>query len=318
MVRIKPFPLFETATLRSPQNVVVSTRNGKMFATKWPRKRGPAKTPGAYYQQQTFGIAANWAANAEPANLAMAIEMAKETTMIPRDFLTAAAYGKILTITLPDGTQWERYWDVAVNAQLTLDQVTTTVGALIYRSPAGWIEVPPGPNGYYLAIIDNQPIWLPPPSPTPAATKRPFNGQFYATSSVAIAINSAGGCYFWLETGDTYNGVEFPSALLTTTSKVTPVVYNGNQLAPVTLVATGPQQSFATRGIQRLPFSAPWVVPTTAWYAVGYQLSGASLNQLNTPSSIPSWSGNATYPPPSTFGAYINSAANNVQKAWLY
>jgi hypothetical protein len=318
MVKITPFPLYQTSTLRSPRNVVVSTKNGKLIATKWPRKRGPAKTPGAYYQQQTFGIAANWAADPEPANLAMAIEMAKDTTMIPRDFLTAAAYGKILTITLPDGTQWERYWDVAANAQLTLDQITTTIGALIYRSPAGWVEVPPGPDGYYLSIIDHQPIWLPAPTAPTSEALSPFQGMLYAASSSAILINSTGGPYFLLEQGKQYAGVAVIARNITTAALLSAVVYAGDLNAPTTREIYSPQYQFSAPGLLHLPFPTPWTVPSTGMYAIGITTRGAVWSQCNTTSAIGKWYGSTSYPPPDPMSSYTLSAAPNIPTCWLY
>lgn len=42
---------------------------------------------------------------------------------------------------------------------LVLDQITDTVGSILYRGPAGWIGLDPGSSGQVLAIVDGEPVW---------------------------------------------------------------------------------------------------------------------------------------------------------------
>lgn len=159
MAKAKDWPLVEGAVARSKGSLnTIRTKFGTYYQA-WPKKRGKAKQGYDLYKQAEFGLAAKWAVTPEPIMYQTAIELAKGTDLVPRDYLMRASYGTYYRIFKEDGTEAEYYRMVAPNAQLILDQVTDTVGAMLYRAPIGWIQVPPGNNGQVLAFIDMTPAW---------------------------------------------------------------------------------------------------------------------------------------------------------------
>lgn len=150
------------------------TRN-TMFgwvAQKWPVKRGKPKTPYDFYRQREFAIAARWASSPQPTEYENALALAKGSTNVWRDILTAAAFGSLIRITLRDGTQSKQQRKMTNNPQYMLDLVTDVVGSMLYRAPEGWIGVPPGNNGDVLTMDLTVPIWNPGyaiPNPTYAS-----------------------------------------------------------------------------------------------------------------------------------------------------
>lgn len=159
MAKARDWPLTQDAVARSTGSLnTARTRWGAVFK-KWPRKRGKATSGYDFYKQTEFALVASWAANPEPIAYQTAIELAKGTDLVPRDMLMRASYGTLYTIIRPDGTEIPSYRMVAPNAQLILDQVTDTIGAMLYRAPIGWVEVAPGNNGQVLAMLDLEPQW---------------------------------------------------------------------------------------------------------------------------------------------------------------
>lgn len=161
MAKVDPANLVPGAVTRSPGNfLLVNGKNGP-YIKKWPKKRSTGYKPGNFYREEEFAIAAAWAADPEPHNMAAAIAAAEGVPMVPRDFITMTAYGTSLTFYDEDGDVWTKYRDVTVNAQLTLDQVTDEVGSLIYRADVGWIGIPLGSAGYVLTNWQGAPAWRP-------------------------------------------------------------------------------------------------------------------------------------------------------------
>jgi hypothetical protein len=96
--------------------------------------------------------------------------MVKGTTYVPRDFLMSCAYGLGYQLVNPDGTVWLTRHDMSDNPQYLLDNVTDTVGAMLFRDTYGWIGLNPGTNGYVLTSEDGKPTWkLPSGGSTPGA-----------------------------------------------------------------------------------------------------------------------------------------------------
>lgn len=129
------------------------------IVAKWPKPAGRAKTPGHWYHQQEFGIVARWAANPDRLQYETAVNLARGTEQVPRDILQMAMMGTYYTFQFRDGTTSRPYRMVAANAQFTLDQVTNNPGAMLYRAPIGWVEVPVGTDGHVLALVDGVPTW---------------------------------------------------------------------------------------------------------------------------------------------------------------
>lgn len=162
MTKVDPGSLVPFTFPRSRGNVLYRRTKHGLVAGKWPRKRGKAAEGGNLYRQLEFGLVASWASTPEPIAFRTAIEMVKDTTYLPRDYLMMCAYGTYYDLQFEDGTIWPKYRQVTVNAQLTLDQVTETHGALMYRAPIGWLGLNIGSTGQVLTVVDGAPEWRPP------------------------------------------------------------------------------------------------------------------------------------------------------------
>lgn len=141
MAKVTPGNLVPDAFNSLRGRVLTRVTPWGIIAQKWPRKRGPARTPYEYYRQSEFGYAARWAASPDALNLASAILLCEGSQNVPRDFLTAANMGVHAAIEMEDGTAFVPNRMVTPNAQLVLDQVTNIPGSWLFRSEQGWIGV---------------------------------------------------------------------------------------------------------------------------------------------------------------------------------
>lgn len=130
-----------------------------LVAKKWPTKRGKATQGGRLWAEQQFRAAAKMAANPNWLDLGTAIEMVKGTTYVPRDFLMSCAYGLGYELRNPDGTVWKTRKDMGDNPQYILDNVTDTVGSMLFRDTYGWVGLDPSTNGYVLTMEGAKPVW---------------------------------------------------------------------------------------------------------------------------------------------------------------
>ena len=176
------------------QYYIASTERGLVLKT-WPKKKSGPKTPAQFYKETEFGLAASWAANPDAGQLDSAIVAAEGTTMVPRDFLTANAYGTLWTLVFEDGTEWVRYRDVTINAQLVLDQVTDDTPSIMWRSPVGWVGIQPTTDGD-VVVFQNGVVKfasvIPPPTPYDAGAGAP-TVPYWANTDMYLIPPSVGG-----------------------------------------------------------------------------------------------------------------------------
>lgn len=152
---------------------------------KWPRPAGKAKTPYQRFHQGQFGLAAYYAAGPEGHQLASAIELAKGVQMVPRDFLTMAALGRQMAVTLEDGTKLVPGVMATSNPNYILDLITTTVNSVLYRASSGWLGVAPQADGQILSFIGGQVQWANPGTP-------PASGGWVLIGSWTHSVNVSG------------------------------------------------------------------------------------------------------------------------------
>jgi hypothetical protein len=129
MAKVTPDPLAPDVVPRARGRFLIQPYRGGVAARRWPRKRGSPTDPRPLYLQEQFGKAARMAANPEPMSLATAINHSKDTSWLPRDVLVRAAYGKLYTIVLPDGTVSRPASHAA-----PIPHVSTFMGALVTKS----------------------------------------------------------------------------------------------------------------------------------------------------------------------------------------
>lgn len=161
MAKVKEGTLQFGAPARSRGSLNLIRNKYGTIAAKWPRKRGKAKSGYLFYRQWEFGIVSRWAANPEPIARQTADELVKGTDLVWRDMFVQCSFGSLYEIQFQDGTPTYRYRDVVPNAQLMLDQVTDTIGSLVYRAQIGWVGLDPGSNNFVLTMRSGLPMWLP-------------------------------------------------------------------------------------------------------------------------------------------------------------
>lgn len=171
MAKVKPLNAAPGAVPTARGLFYVRDTKWGPVAQAWPKKRGKAKEGGRLWAEQQFRAAAAMSANPSALDLGTAIEMVKGTTYVPRDFLMSCAYGLGYTLVNPDGTVWKTRHDMSDNPQYLLDNVSDTVGAMLFRDTYGWVGLGPSSNGYILTMDEGVPSWkLPAQSTFPGAT----------------------------------------------------------------------------------------------------------------------------------------------------
>lgn len=184
MAKVKPFNPGQGLTPRSKGDfITLATPNGYV-AQKWPKKRGPPKTPYDLWRQKEFAWVANAVSSPFALDYGTAVEMVKGTTYVPRDFLMMCAYGNAYEIRNQDGTIWQRYRDVTNNPQYMLEQLTSTPGAIIYRGTDLWTWLPPASDGWILAMDGQRPVWK---APEPTVKSAPATTVLRRTTNQAAA-----------------------------------------------------------------------------------------------------------------------------------
>lgn len=305
------------APVRVPgQYYIVSGRNG-LIVKKWPRKRGRNSSAAQTYKEWEFGLAAREASSPDGGLLGAAISYADGSLMLPRDFLIQSAYGTHTRIYFEDGSEWTRYRDVTINGQLVLDQVSDTVGAMMYRAPVGWVEVSPGINGSFLYFNNLVPQWLPSAPPAGAIPTAGMYGLLNPAANATILPNVLGGTAAILTAGTIVNALNMYITLANGTSKVAPVIYTRTGNQPGALAQSGPQVTGVTVGINRFPFTTPYLVLTTDLYYLGISNTVANLNQANTNATVYGWQRNSAFPPPNPAGVVTHSFVSTVPKVWI-
>jgi len=140
--------------------VVLSTRNGKIVARKWPKKRGRAKTAGDIERQERFRQANLVAKYADARQQALSRCTMEHLPVRPFDALLAAMAGRLWAVETDDqGTLYSMAArsDVSKN----LDVLAQTPGDMLVRGPEFWTFISAGTPGQVLTSqgADAIPTW---------------------------------------------------------------------------------------------------------------------------------------------------------------
>lgn len=317
MAKIIEGTLTPDATLTSSQRVLVRRTKHGTVVGKWPRKRGRAKKPGTVYHEQEFALAAMWASDPDPTMLVAAQQAAKGVTEVARDLLMRASYGTLFDLHAPDGTPMVSYRMVAPNAQYILDQVTDQQGAMLWRSPAGWVALDPGNDGEFLRIFAQAPEWVPTIPPAGATPVAGLFGMLNPAVNSIVGVNSVGGLSAVIPAGTTINALNIYATAASPTTKLAAVVYSRSGNIPSAQLALSPQVTGVTQGVNRIPFTTPLLITTTDLYFLGLNTTVANFNQAGNVTTIHAWSTFSTYPPPNPIGAVTQNYASQVPKVWI-
>lgn len=273
---------------------------------KWPRKRGKAKQGYDLYRQLEFGAMAKWAASPLDLDLGTAVEMAKGTEQVPRDILMMAMQGGYYEIVSPEGIVWEQA-RMTTNAQYILDQVTDAPGALLYRSPTGWMGLLPGIDGQVLQTRGDTVIWG---APDGAPSQQLYGRNTWAGDSTSnygtkgayyrpLAPHSITGLVGEIDqfrTGEFYWGVYEVDSAYTITAVVAKTL-------PFVKIANAVEAKPAW-------FNSPAPVEVGKNYAL---LLTRSSSPGNTPAGLRAGSGDPTAVPTQPTNRYLAYATNDPQ-----
>jgi hypothetical protein len=192
VAKVVPSALQQDALPLSGKRVVFRSTKWGWIAAKWPKKRGRPRTPYQRYHQAEFGIAARYAASPEGNQAGSAELLSQGVQMVPRDFLTMAALGIAMAVTLEDGTKLVPGRMAQANPQYILDLITSTINSVLYRSTLGWIGVAPLADGQVLSFIGGQ-IQFANPATPPAANGWAVIGSWtWSTNVSGVNFNVAG------------------------------------------------------------------------------------------------------------------------------
>jgi len=159
MAKVKLANLTDQATALSRGGFIINDGKFGPYASKWPKKRGKAKTPYDRFRQKEFGIAATMASNPMDLDYICAESSVKGTHLVPRDWLLMCTMGLAYVITLEDGTEYVPYRHVTNNPQYVFEQLTSDPGSIIYRGQDYWYGLNPGNAGQVLTMRDGLPSW---------------------------------------------------------------------------------------------------------------------------------------------------------------
>jgi hypothetical protein len=236
-----------------------------------------------------------------PFDMAGAIELARNTGYTWRDIMSRAMVGRLIV---------EDYF-VPAGIQQLLDEITTTIGALLVRTTAGWVGLNPTAAGY---IMTDHGPGLPPSWEAPAAagqTNLPIHvagldwGVTHATSANTISIG-----LLQAEPGMVITGIACMAAAAAATCVVTPCLYDLSGVTPHNLLATGPSLTGIVIGRNNMQLTAPYVVTTQALLGLGFVQHTSTITAPNN-QAYAGWSGTTAGAPPNPAPTLAWSNANN-------
>jgi hypothetical protein len=134
-----------------------------LIITKWPRKRGPATTPAAIDNQDTFAQVVAWAKNPMAGEVEAAQIGTKASGYLIRDVIESACYGMVVTAYCKDGTVIRGRRMANADIQALLDTISSTVGSILVRGSSGWTGLDAGDITYVLTSFGAgvAPGWAP-------------------------------------------------------------------------------------------------------------------------------------------------------------
>lgn len=134
---------------------------GQLIAKSWPRKRPGKPTQAQQDARDNFLKMVQAVKDSRPEDIIGAMEIARGTAYTWRDVLSALVNGNFVQV---PGVQM-------ITTQAALDAITEAVGAILYRSPTGWIGLEPGDDFQVLQLVDGVPKWADEAAPVGGITQ---------------------------------------------------------------------------------------------------------------------------------------------------
>jgi len=129
--------------------VAFQTRRGRNIVMKWPRKRGPSGTPAQLQARADFTRMVRAVQDMLPEDHSAAHDLAAGCDYTWRDVLSRVVTGQFIVM-----DNW-----LMTTIPFYLDAISDVVGALLVRTPDGWVGLLPGDEAQALRMTDGLPAW---------------------------------------------------------------------------------------------------------------------------------------------------------------
>jgi len=140
----------------------------KWIGRSWPSgHRNPSEAE--LRTRRSFAASARAINRSIPLEHTAARVNSTDTTFTPRDFLTMAAYGRLIVAFALDGRIWRSAVEYAFEIQTLLDMLSTEPGSIVVRTSNGWYALLPASDGDVLTIDagTHLPAWASGSAPPP-------------------------------------------------------------------------------------------------------------------------------------------------------
>lgn len=128
--------------------------NGKLVVSKWPRKQPASPGSAEAENRKLIAKAARYTAYMSSGSQAFAAALAKDSKLLPRDFLMIALFNRIGYVIFKDGRKVFSMAAVTDVSEL-LDAIGQTPGDLMVRGETWWQALPKGPPGTVLSVNED-------------------------------------------------------------------------------------------------------------------------------------------------------------------
>jgi hypothetical protein len=141
-------------------SVVVYKSKGRIIASAWPPKRGHKFTPAQLYWRLAIADAASLTNDAEYSDRATAEAWTQSGCQWTwRDVLVSNQFGNMFDFVFDDGTVLKGWYVDNPTAQSVLDEISRDIGAILFRTDAGWMGLLPQSESQVLTMRSGYPAW---------------------------------------------------------------------------------------------------------------------------------------------------------------
>lgn len=168
----------------------VTTNRTGTFVSKWPKPRGPAKSPAQQRAQDDFAAACVIIKNIDPLMQAVARDVSRYTPLLPRDFLMMQLFQRAFHFVLPDGS---KVYSMAAMQDVSalLDAIWQEKNGLLLRDDSLWKGLPPGTPTQVLSVdLDGNVVWQDPTVPDSGSRWHILRDWTFAASGPTVSVEA--------------------------------------------------------------------------------------------------------------------------------
>jgi hypothetical protein len=294
----------------------------QVIVKKWPRRQPTPRTKAEGDNRTLLAKAARFTAYMSSGAQTFARELAKESKLLPRDFLMIALFNRIGYPIFSDG---RKVYSMAAMTDVSnlLDAIGQVEGDLMFRGPVWWERLPIGEALQVLSIdADGHFYWADNLAPTTGLEAYQMPHLTPTLTTGLFGTGAFAGRSTWLPAGTIVNGVRVGVKTLNGAHTIRAGLYSADptnlDMGGGTLRAESATISLAL-GLMSLPFAAAYTVPADGWYWFGVGILGTGNPNLmagdfTRPNEF--WV-TVTFPLPATAPATTASTSVN-SFWWLY